>query len=458
MMWIVGHRPFIVTVGMLILAVACGPAAPMPTLTPSPTATAILEDDPPDQSNERISITNDESSLDDRVRMTSEDVPVEPAEHDDTTAIFQASRRLQLSSGPGGRYLGLAGAPTFRVQAAPEVTLTLVAEVSPPIANGQVLQATSVAIKGNFAYVSYNMLGEPFLGAIDVFDIKNPSNPKLVSEAIFLDSDVHSLTFDGGKVYAAEGTGAPGFETPAVWEVIKTKNGKLVLDENSRVALPSFAGTSAVVSGKYIYVTSGNTGGLSVFDKKSLELQAYVDLPDARWVDIEDDRVVVVQGGSPNGFISFLDEDNLSILNTFPFVGADILESKSSVQILGGKAFIASGRGGVQVLSINTGDVVGTVSRPVVPDLDESVVVTNAVSADDDLMFIANGEAGVYLAQAAEKFDDTGSDEPQDITLLGKLRFDNLVSVNHVEYKDGVLFVAAGQGGLKIVTVEESED
>ena len=132
----------------------------------------------------------------------------------------------------------------------------------------------------------------------------------------------------------------------------------------------SFAGTSAVVSGKYIYVTSGNTGGLSVFDKKSLELEAFVDLPDARWVDIEDDRVVVVQGGSSNGLISVLDEDSLNVLNTFSFVGADVSESKSTVQILGEKAFIASGRGGVQVLSINTGDVVGMVSLPVVPDLD----------------------------------------------------------------------------------------
>ena len=264
------------------------------------------------------------------------------------------------------------------------------------------------------------MRGEPFLGAIDVFDIKDPSKPKLVSEAIFLDSDIHSLTFDGNKVYAAEGSGAPGFETPAVWEIIKTKSGKLVLEDNERVPLPSFVGTSAVVSGKYIYVTSGNTGGLSVFGKKSLELEAFVDLPDARWVDIKDDRVVVVQGGSPNGLISVLDEDSLSVLSTFSFVGADVPESKSTVQILGEKAFVASGRGGVQVLSINTGEVVGTVPRPAMPDLDELVVVTNAVSADGDLMFIANGEAGVYLAQAEEKFDTTGSDEPQDITLLGK--------------------------------------
>ena len=59
---------------------------------------------------------------------------------------------------------------------------------------------------------------------------------------------------------------------------------------------------------------------------------------------------------------------------------------------------------------------------------------------------------------ATAQADATGSDEPQNITLLGKLRFDDLESVNHVEYKGGMLFVAAGLGGLKIVKVEESQD
>ena len=70
------------------------------------------------------------------------------------------------------------------------------------------------------------------------------------------------------------------------------------------------------------------------------------------------------------------------------------------------------------------------------------------------LLFISNGEAGVYLSEAVDEFKATASEEPQDITLLGKLRFDDLQSVNHVAYEGDTLFVAAGLGGLKIVKVD----
>ena len=290
------------------------------------------------------------------------------------------------------------------------------------------------------------------MGAIDVFDIDDPDEPRLVSEAIFLDSDIHSLTFARGRIYAGQGTGDPGFNTPAALESIRVRRGKLVLEENVRLNVPSFAGTSAVASGNRVYVTSGNTGGLTVFDRKKLDLVEQIELHDARWIDVEGNRLVVVQG-TP-GQIFIFDKNSLALLNSFPFSGADIPASKSTVQVLGGKALIAAGNGGVQVLSINTGEVVGTVPVPSVPDLDSSVVVTNAVSAGDKLVFISNGEAGVYLAEVSEEFEETGSEEPQEITLLGKLRFESLQSVNHVAYKDEMLFVAAGLGGLKIVKVD----
>jgi hypothetical protein len=85
-------------------------------------------------------------------------------------------------------------------------------------------------------------------------------------------------------------------------------------------------------------------------------------------------------------------------------------------------------------------------------------VVTNAVAIDQDLMFISNGEAGVYLAQGSQAFSTSGTGA-QTITMRGKLRFGNLQSVNHVAYSaggpgnPGMLIIAAGLGGLKIVQV-----
>ncbi len=112
--------------------------------------------------------------------------------------------------------------------------------------------------------------------------------------------------------------------------------------------------------------------------------------------------------------------------------------------------------GGVQILSVNTGTVVATVPLPDPASLglDPSVVVTNAVAVDDDLLFISNGEAGVYVAQGSEDLDETGSEEQQQITLLGRLRLDDLQSVNHVAYKEKYLIIGSGLGGLKTVEIK----
>ena len=146
----------------------------------------------------------------------------------------------------------------------------------------------------------------------------------------------------------------------------------------------------------------------------------------------------------------------MNLLNTFAFPGADVPESKSTVEIVGGKAFIAAGPAGVQVMCLDNGQIVGSVPRPdpVALGLDPSVVVTNAVTVDEDLMFISNGEAGVYVAAGTAEFASTPCDAPQTITVLGRLGFDNLQSVNHVDYENKRLLIAAGLGGLKIVQIQ----
>jgi len=60
-----------------------------------------------------------------------------------------------------------------------------------------------------------------------------------------------------------------------------------------------------------------------------------------------------------------------------------------------------------------------------------AVVVTNTVSVYKDLMFISNGEAGVYVARSTGNFSENNC-ATQNITMLGKLRFDDLQSANHV--------------------------
>jgi outer membrane protein assembly factor BamB len=223
--------------------------------------------------------------------------------------------------------------------------------------------------------------------------------------------------------------------------------------------LSSFAGTSAVAAGTKAYATSGDNGALFRLDPTLLTTIDSIVLHDARWVAVAGGKVVVVQGTmtATQGQIAVFNEATMAPAGTFPFTGAAVAESKSTVEIAGGKAFIAAGTGGVQVLSVTTGNVVGSVPRPdsAALGLSGAVVVTNAASVDSDLLFISNGEAGVYVAQGSQAFSATGSETTQTITMLGKLRFANLQSVNHVAYssQDGYLIIAAGLGGLKMVKV-----
>jgi len=397
----------------------------------------------PGQTNGRISINNNAIVLAQRVTYRNDSIPI------DSLGVGYPSAPAPFGS-----------APVSRSSAASQAafSLSLRAEVAPPSIAGQMLQATSVSIVGNLAVVSYNMIGNPYLGGVDVIDITNKNHPVLTSEALFQNTDVSAVTTSGVNVYLAEATGDTGFASPAVFEVVKLVGNQLVLAGNTRTALSSFVATS-VASGTRAYATSGDAGSLFMLDPALFTVTSSIPLHDARWVVVGGGKVAVVQG-TP-GILSVYNESNMSLVGHFPFAGAAVAQSKSQADLVGGKAFIAAGDSGVQVLSASTGTKVGAVPRPN-PDslgLSPSVVVTNAVSIDQDVMFISNGEAGVYLAQGSQVFSATGPEALQTITMRGKLRFGSLQSVNHVAYSaggpgnPGILIVAAGLGGLKIVQV-----
>ena len=399
---------------------------------------------PRDQSNGRIFITNNAGVLASRVTYLDDAIPI------DTAGIGYPSAPAPFAAAAVNRSSAAS-------QAAPNMSLK--AEVAPPSIGSQLLQATSVSIVGNLAIVSYNMVGNPYLGAIDVIDVSNKNQPVLRSEALFQNTDVSAVTISGVNVYLAEATGDTGFTSPAVFEVVSLVGNQLVLTGNKRVGLSSFAATSVASGSSRVYATSGDAGSLFMLNPATFAVTSSIPLHDARWVAVGGGKVAVVQG-TP-GTLSVYNESDMSVVGSWAFAGATVAEAKSQAQLVGGKTFIAAGDSGVQVLSAATGTRVGAVPRPN-PDslgLSPSVVVTNSVAIDQDLIFISNGEAGVYLAQGSQIFSATGSETQQTITMRGKLRFGNLQSVNHVAYSaggpgnPGLLIIAAGLGGLKILQV-----
>jgi|GEM_PF-316603 len=398
------------------------------TLTLLAFAVAPACTDGPTGDGDRVTISNDQGDLSNNITRRNEPVDVEPASSANALAL------------------------------APQVdyTLTLVAEVAPPQVDGVDLQATSVAFHGNKAVVSYNMAGADRMGAVDVFTFDADKNPNLTSRAVFADTDVSAVAAGDGQVWLATATADETYATPAVLEALAlSDDGQLALEGHQRMPLSSYVATSVCVHGDRVYATSGNTGGVYAFDRYTHEAIGSTGLDDARWVDVDEDGQVVVVQGTP-GRLAVMRPSDLVETAEYGFEGAAIAESKSTVEVLGGKAFIAGGPGGTFVIDVTTGALVGHIPVPTNLPLAPTDVVTNAVSVDGALMFVSNGAAGVYLVQASDDLAKPIVGAAPSFGVAGRLALGDYSSANHIAYKDGFLFVATGKGGLQIVSVEQN--
>jgi len=392
--------------------------------------------DEPDITNGRITVTNGTMALDARVKYYDDTtIPV------DTTGLRKGQSQSRAAA----------------------VTLKLRAEVSPPVSGGTTLQATHVALDGNYAYVSYNVQGNTYLGGVDVFDISNKKKPKLISQAIFQTTDVSALYYSSvsgpDKLYLAEATSDTGFyyggiPVTAVLEEITLNSNKLTLTSR-RVAVPSYVATDVkVISGK-VYVTSGSggvgTGGLSILSQTTLLPIVSTDpFLDARAVDIYGSSIVAMQG-TPARLRKYLVATN-AFQSSYTVGGATIAESKSTLTVLFNRALVAVGDGGMKVVNLQTGALTDSVARASVSGLTPDKTVTNAVSVNNKLVFLANGEAGVYVVQSAVDLETTPTGAT-NLTLQGKMQFGSAQSANFVASKNSLLFIATGLGGLKIVEI-----
>jgi len=377
----------------------------------------------PDQTNGRITIVNDEAKLNGRVSI-----------YNDTIVV-------------GG---GLLKAATPN-----EVKLVLEAEINPPTVNGQTLQATSVSLDGNYAYISYNLRGDIYGGAVDIVQIKGDKKATIRSHVSFNDTKVSAVFFDPltSNVYLAEASGNAALASPALVEKIGSSGNKLSISGALKTVLSSYVTTSVIAKNDKVFATTGNTGGLYTLTKDSLKQLSYIPISDARWVDVDANYISVVQGG---GKLSVFNAVTGTLINTYNFTGTTIPESKSTVQIIVGKALIAAGDGGAVLMNLATGKVVGSIPRTIVTGLDPSVTVTNAVAASGEYVYLSNGEAGVYQAKTGGG-QDLGSltgDTNISLIIQGKLKFKSLQSVNHVAFNGETLVIASGLGGVKIVKVK----
>lgn len=312
---------------------------------------------------------------------------------------------------------------------------TLIAEVDAPQVNGTKVQATHVAIEGNKAYVSYNMQGSQNLGAIDIIDISNPALPELSKTILFENHDINTIGFFNGLIVVAgqDSEGAfYGFIDPAD-----------VLNRLEVRRLSSHSAVGMAFSDNKAYIVSATNGGLTVVDKDGNE--EFLPFFDARSV-VAGEQVFV------------LSKEKIKSLN-----GGEIVLDPSFIQS-GSKAdldlsaqylFAALNRGGAHVYNVSDFSLAHVFARPAVPfGRDPENFVTNSVSVNDPLIFLANGGAGISVNKMA-KNTQTNNDE---FIEFGYFDFGGPLSSNFVLSRGNFVFVATGLGGFKILTFHEKAD
>lgn len=388
---------------------------------------------------DRFRFSNDPADIEDRY--SEENIPVEI----DTLAGRQAFKNT-ISYLP------------------PSFSLDLVSELASPQVNGETVQSTMIYTDGSTkTFISYNFRGAPYLGGVDMAQITgNGNNIRLRSELKFFNADVNAIYSSDAKLYASLSTDDEivlneGGRSAALSMDVRgftLENEGIVLD-----GLPSFAANAIEYHDRRVYITSGNNGGLTVLSNDLQTEVAYIPIPEARWVDVTDNYIVVLSGDHDSdnrGSLLLYDHSDLNLIAEYGFDGAYTPEAKNTVEVVGHIAFIAAGKGGVVIMDLSDGNILQTIN---IPDpsslgLSEDVVATNAVSVDEDKIFISNGEAGVYVAETNKDIRSYEEGQSINASMIGHLKLDDLESVNHISYKNKLLIVAAGRGGTKTIRLK----
>lgn len=388
-----------------------------------------------------------------------------------TGRISVLNQPLEITDATNANQIGSRQASS-KGQPVDSVALSLVAETQAVSLDGQTVQATDIALKENKAYISYNMAGDAYLGALQVIDLKDETSPVTITEVVFRDIDLNAVYVKGSDLYivgAADPT-SRSIATPAVLMIMSLKQG-IPQSSIKVIDLPSFAGTDVLVKNGYIFATVGADDGglvrLMASDPDSFDSEVdFTSIEDARSLAVEGGFLGVLKG--TEGQITYyqtstLATSSITLKSASPerqvaFAGtATIPNSKSTIDMVSEVSVVALGNGGVKaILSESSSEtpVFEVAALTGYEGLNDSLTVTNAVAVNQNLLFRANGEAGVDLYKLSKKIRTVSEGDTVSVTRLGFLEFEDLASANGLYYRQGLLFVADGLGGMKIVLVD----
>ena len=319
--------------------------------------------------------------------------------------------------------------------------LTQVAQIKPPVFQGNLLTSTHIFVASDYAFVSYNTAGETYLGAVDIINISNPRNPRLTSRLFYRNADINSVVYENGFVFIAGGVDAETSQLAtdnSFVGKIAVRNGRF--DISAGISYGFQIGqnaTDVVIDGNRVIVTSGAAGTLAIYDKNSLDIIQDQTFDDLRSLALNGSRIAVLDAGKG---ISILNT-NLQSLLEFPIQTELGIASKKSIDFSANRIVVPEASKGAGVYDANSGNLLEYIAIPTDPQLENpDDKTTNAVGLNQDILLMANGGAGICLSE--ELANGTYG-------LVGILELDG--SMNFLATKDDYVIAASGKTGVQIV-------
>ncbi|MDX1638876.1 MAG: hypothetical protein R3281_12960 [Balneolaceae bacterium] len=335
-----------------------------------------------------------------------------------------------------------------------ERELILVANVSSPIIDGNyTLSATAVDIAAKTLYVSYHRYGNPYAGAIDLIDLGDPTEPRLVSSVTFTDTDINGLEVDnnrkklwvtGGRSVNQSGYDTEGHLGAIVGEFEMDRDGAFDFGRYRETPLPSYSGNALVEKAQTLYVAVGATGGGYVeIDKETFSPGGTLAYENAKYVERHNSDIIGLR----------LDQNHLPVFEILDFSGNELQQyagsegvapqdGKNVVEHFAGVTYGALGNRGVKGFRFDgRGD----------PLVYEFAVngndVANGVTVDGRYVYIAHGTDGLFVTTHPV----SPNKEPEEVYRWNS----GMGSANFVKTDGQFLIVANGVDGLNVLRIEK---
>ena len=341
------------------------------------------------------------------------------------------------------KFGSLTGKPD---EQAGDYPLTLVAQIDPPSYGSSQLTATHVHLDGNYAYVSYNTPGQDYFGAVQVINIGNPNNPRVTSQLIYLNADMNAIQYDNGYVYVVGGVDSEKSvraTSNSLIAKIAASGGRLSTRGISYGFQEGFNANAVLVNGSSVMVTSGRDGTLTSYNKNDLSITNEVMFSDLRSLSVDGGNIALLDASSGVRVLNSGFQQIKEIPISTDFGSA----SKKTIDFSGDKIIVAEADKGAGVYSYSSGNLLEYIPILINPEgVAESDINTNAVAINDDIILMANGGAGLCLAEKGADNSD----------VYGIIALDG--STNFVESKDDYVFAASGREGLQIIKLNRPSE